>query len=121
MKVINASVSEIDQVLKKKANQYNAIRSKMAQYEKKSTSSLVTRPLNDLIKAQDLVQASEYMETLFVTIPARSEEEWLKTYETITDMIVPRSSKKIAADSEYVLYNITVSGCWLMLHQVDVG
>ena len=108
MKVINASVSEIDQVLKKKATQYNAIRSKMAQFEKKSSSSLVTRPLNDLIKAADLVQASEYLETLFVTIPIRSEDEWIKNYETLTDMIVPRSSKRIAADSEYVLYNITV-------------
>ena len=50
VKVINTSLTEIDQVLKKKSSSYNAMRSKLAQFEKKSTSSLVTRPLNDIIK-----------------------------------------------------------------------
>jgi len=108
VKVINTSLTEIDQVLKKKSSSYNAMRSKLAQFEKKSTSSLVTRPLNDIIKPSDLIQNSEYLETLFVTIPLRSEDEWIKSYESITEMIVPRSSKKITEDGEYALYNITV-------------
>ena len=124
VKVINTSLTEIDQVLKKKSSSYNAMRSKLAQFEKKSTSSLVTRPLNDIIKVDfvifftfddknifqpsDLIQNSEYLETLFVTIPLRSEDEWIKSYESITEMIVPRSSKKITEDGEYALYNITV-------------
>jgi len=108
VKVINTSLTEIDQVLKKKSSSYNAMRSKLAQFEKKSTSSLVTRPLNDIIKPSDLIQNSEYLETLFVTIPLRSEDEWIKSYESITEMIVPRSSKKITEDGEYALYNITL-------------
>ena len=43
-----------------------------------------------------------------MTIPLRSEDEWIKSYESITEMIVPRSSKKITEDGEYALYNITV-------------
>ena len=52
LKVINASLSEIDQALKKRSTAYNGVRSKLSQMEKKSTASLVTRPLNDLVKVR---------------------------------------------------------------------
>ena len=55
-----------------------------------------------------MVQASEYLETLFVAVPRRSEDDWIKSYETITDMIVPRSSRKIISDADYALFSITV-------------
>ena len=56
-----------------------------------------------------MVQASEYLETLFVAVPLRHEDDWTKSYETITDMIVPRSSRKILSDADYALYSVTVS------------
>lgn len=34
--------------------------------------------------------------------------EWLATYETLTQMVVPRSATKIAEDDEYVLYTTTL-------------
>ena len=55
------------------------------------------------------MQASEYLETLFVAVPKRYEEEWMKEYETITQMIVPRSSRKIIQDADYALFSCTVS------------
>jgi len=106
--VVNRTLSEVDAATKKKSAHYNQIRNSLAQYEKRSTASLVTRPLTDVIKASDLVQASEYLETLFVAVPRRSEDDWIKSYETITDMIVPRSSRKIISDADYALFSITL-------------
>lgn len=105
---MNRTLSEIDSALKKKSSHYNSIRNSLAQFEKRSSASLVTRPLTDVVKASDLVQASEYLETLFVAVPLRNEDEWTKCYETITDMIVPRSSRKILSDADYALYSVTL-------------
>merc|ERR1711934_661083 len=106
--VINRALSEIDTAVKKKGAHYNGIRSQLSQFEKRSTASLVTRPLSEVVKPADLVQASEYLETLFVALPARCEDDWVKTYETLTDMIVPRSSKKIIGDNEYSIFSVTL-------------
>lgn len=35
-------------------------------------------------------------------------KEWESTYESLTQMVVPRSSHKIHEDSEYGLYSVTV-------------
>ena len=66
LKVINASLSEIDQALKKRSTAYNGVRSKLSQMEKKSTASLVTRPLNDLVKVRKCFVTSED-KTIFET------------------------------------------------------
>ena len=48
--VVNRTLSEVDAATKKKSAHYNQIRNSLAQYEKRSTASLVTRPLTDVIK-----------------------------------------------------------------------
>lgn len=35
-------------------------------------------------------------------------KEWESSYESLTQMVVPRSSHKIHEDSEYGLYSVTV-------------
>lgn len=35
-------------------------------------------------------------------------QEWLASYEKLTDMIVPRSSQLITQDNEYGLYTVTL-------------
>jgi V-type H+-transporting ATPase subunit C len=37
-----------------------------------------------------------------------AEKNWLDIYESLTQMVVPRSSEKIAQDEEYALYNVTL-------------
>ena len=52
--VINRALSEIDTAVKKKGAHYNGIRSQLSQFEKRSTASLVTRPLSEVVKASVL-------------------------------------------------------------------
>ncbi len=35
-------------------------------------------------------------------------KDWESTYETLSDMVVPRSTEKVHEDSDYGLYAVTV-------------
>lgn len=54
-----------------------------------------------------LITDSEYLETHLIVVPANSRKEFLKSYETIAPMVVPRSSVEVAKDEEFVLFAVT--------------
>lgn len=46
------------------------------------------------------------METHLIAIPKPSRKEFLRSYETLVDFVVPRSAKELAEDQEFVLYSV---------------
>ncbi|XP_064384156.1 V-type proton ATPase subunit C 1-A-like [Halichondria panicea] len=105
---ISKLVSQVDTDLKTKSQSYNALRQNLQIIERKNTGNLMTRSLVDLVKKEDFVLDSEYLQTLIVVVPKSLYKEWENSYEKITQMVVPRSTKKVADDSEYGLYTVTV-------------
>ncbi len=59
------------------------------------------------MKPQLLVQDSEYLETHLIVVPSTNRKEFLKSYETLAPMVVPRSSVQIAQDDEFTLFAVT--------------
>ena len=57
------------------------------------SGNLMTRSLNDVVTETDVVTGSEYLQTSLVVVPKSLYREWEKSYETIAEMIVPRSSR----------------------------
>lgn len=53
-----------------------------------------------------LVQDSEYIETHLIVVPANAKKDFIKGYETLSPMVVPRSSVQVAQDEEYVLFAV---------------
>ncbi|KAJ2355289.1 Vacuolar ATP synthase subunit C [Coemansia erecta] len=102
------SMGAIDAQLKTKMTQYNAIKNSLATVRRKQTGNLSVRSLNGIVKRGDCVAGSEFLQTVFVAVPRTLTRDWANTYEHLTDMVVPRSSAKIAEDSEYVLYSAVV-------------
>lgn len=51
---------------------------------------------------------SEYLTTLLVAVNASNRENWIKSYERLSDYVVPRSSKEIYKDLEYSLFTVTL-------------
>jgi len=51
---------------------------------------------------------SEYLITLLVVVPKILAKDWEQSYETLTDMVVPRSSKLITEDSDQALFSVTL-------------
>ena len=54
-----------------------------------------------------MIQKSEYLETHLIAVPKTITKDFLKSYETISPMVVPRSAQLIDSDDEFTLYAVT--------------
>jgi V-type H+-transporting ATPase subunit C len=59
-----------------------------------------------VVDPKSIIQDSEYIETHLVAVPAQLVKDFLKTYETVAPMVVPRSAQLVASDSEFTLYAV---------------
>ncbi|XP_013388219.1 V-type proton ATPase subunit C 1-B [Lingula anatina] len=106
--IISKQVSQIDSDLKSKASNYNNLKQNLQSLERKATGSLLTRNIGDMVKKEDFVLSSEYLQTVVVCVPKQFYPEWKLKYETLTDMVVPRSTSLLAEDNEYGLFTVTL-------------
>ncbi|KAJ1731942.1 Vacuolar ATP synthase subunit C [Coemansia biformis] len=102
------AMGAVEAQLKTKMTQYSALKNSLATVRRKQTGNLSVKSLNDIVKRSDCVTDSEYLQTVFVAVPRTATREWTHRYERLTDMVVPRSSKKIAEDSEYTLFSVVM-------------
>ncbi|KAI8813762.1 hypothetical protein BJ742DRAFT_746656 [Cladochytrium replicatum] len=106
--MITQEVNSIDALTKNKMQNYGQVRTQLQAMQRKQTGNLAVRSLNDIVKKEHLVLDSEYLTTLLVAIPRNLEKDWIQTYELLTQMVVPRSSAKIAEDDDCALYTVTL-------------
>ncbi|KAJ9105479.1 hypothetical protein QFC21_001850 [Naganishia friedmannii] len=108
VEALNKEMASIDTVQKQKLQNYNYIKGNLSSAQRKRTGNLSTRSLVGVVKKEDIVLDSEYLETLIVAVPNNLVKDWNERYERLTSMVVPRSSAKIASDSEFTLQTVTV-------------
>ena len=101
-------MGQIEADLKVKSQAYNALKTSLQSMEKKQTGSLMTRNLGDLVKKEHFVLDSEYLTTLLVVVPLAIINDWHAKYETLTDMVVPKSTQMIMQDSDNALMSVTL-------------
>ncbi|NXE21458.1 VATC2 ATPase, partial [Ardeotis kori] len=101
-------VTQIETDLKTRSAAYNNIKGNLQNLEKKTVGNLLTRTLADIVHKEDFVLNSEYLITLLVVVPKSSYVQWQKTYESLSNMVVPRSTKMIAEDAEGGLFTVTL-------------
>ncbi len=106
--MIMQEVQQIDNLIKAKLAAYNQSKSAISAIERKQAGSLVTKDLAPYLVAGDFIPPSEYLQTLLVVVPRPSRNAWESSYERISAMVVPRSSRLIAEEGDYCLYNVTV-------------
>ncbi|RWR74448.1 V-type proton ATPase subunit C [Cinnamomum micranthum f. kanehirae] len=104
---IHVQVAKIEDDLKVRVAEYNNVRSQLNAINRKQSGSLAVRDLSGLVKPEDII-TSEHLVTLLAVVPKYSQKEWLSRYETLTQYVVPRSSKKLHEDNEYALYTVTL-------------
>ncbi|KAF7339668.1 V-type proton ATPase subunit C [Mycena sanguinolenta] len=105
---LNKEMASIDNTMKAKLQNYNLVKGSLVQMQRKKTGNLSLRSLVDVVSKDDFVQDSEYLETLLVAVPKTNAKEWNSKYERLTSMVVPRSSKSIASDDDYILFSVVV-------------
>ncbi|KAG0182444.1 hypothetical protein DFQ28_004087 [Apophysomyces sp. BC1034] len=98
--LLNQEVASIDAIMKAKLNTYTQNKNTLQTLQRKQTGNLSVRSLNGIVKKQHCVLNSEYLTTLIVAVPNK--------YETLTSMVVPRSSVKIDEDEEFGLFTVTL-------------
>ncbi|NWY03812.1 VATC1 ATPase, partial [Nothoprocta ornata] len=101
-------VNQIDNDLKARASAYNNLKGNLQNLERKNAGSLLTRSLADIVKKEDFVLDSEYLVTLLVVVPKLNYNDWVKHYETLAEMVVPRSSNVLFEDQDSYLCNVTL-------------
>jgi V-ATPase subunit C len=74
---------------------------------RKQTGNLASRSLVSVVDPKLLIQSSEYIETHLVAVPNSFVKDFLRSYETLSPMVVPRSANVVASDDEYTLYTVT--------------
>ena len=99
--------SSIDTDVRSKYNQYNQIKTNLQTLTRKQTGNLASKSLVSVVDPNLLIQSSEYIETHLVAVPNSSVKDFLRSYETLSPMIVPRSANVVASDDEYTLYTVT--------------
>lgn len=108
MDILNREGASLEYDLRSKFNQYNSVKGQLLQFQRRANGNLSTKYLGEVVRKEHVLSGSEYMETLFFAVPASHTKDWEKSYESLTQMVVPRSSTKISEDKEYALYNVVV-------------
>ncbi|RKO89032.1 ATPase, V1 complex, subunit C [Blyttiomyces helicus] len=105
---IMTEVNQIDTLMKTKMANYSTVKAQLQGFQRKQTGNLAVRNIADVVKKEYFVLDSEYLQTVVVAVPKSLQSEWIASYEQLTQMVVPRSSQKIAEDDEYTLYTVTL-------------
>uniref|UniRef100_A0A8C4NT20 V-type proton ATPase subunit C n=1 Tax=Dicentrarchus labrax TaxID=13489 RepID=A0A8C4NT20_DICLA len=105
--ILNKDVSQMETELKSRAAAYNSVKTSLQSLEHKQNGPLQTRSLNDIVKKEDLV-VSEYLTTLLVLVNRGSYLQWERTYESLSEFVVPRSSRKLYEDGEGGVFSVTL-------------
>ncbi|VDK71980.1 unnamed protein product [Litomosoides sigmodontis] len=106
--IIGKQITQIDNDLKTKSTTYNNLKNSLALIDRKATGSLLTKDLSEIVKADDFILNSEYLQTLLVVIPKTLAKEWQQKYEILSDMVVPGSSRLITEDGDQMLFSVTL-------------
>ncbi|GLI74400.1 vacuolar ATP synthase subunit C [Penicillium ochrochloron] len=105
--LLHKEAASIDNDIRSKYSQYNQVKNTLATLQRKQTGNLSTKSLASIIDPRSIVQDSEYIETHLIAVPSQLVKDFLKTYETVAPMVVPRSAQLLAEDSEFSLYAVT--------------
>lgn len=86
---------------------YNTAKNNLTTAQRKLTGNLATRSLTQIIDPNTVITNSEYLETHLLAVPKNLTKDFLKSYESLSPMVVPRSATQLASDSEFTLYACT--------------
>ncbi|KAK3051673.1 Vacuolar ATP synthase subunit C [Extremus antarcticus] len=107
---LQKELAAVDNDVKQKFNQYNTTKTNLASLARSQTGNLSQKSLAAIVNPEALLKPdqSEYLQQHLVAVPTSLGKDFLKTYEQIAPMVVPRSAQLLAKDDEFFLYAVTV-------------
>ncbi|KAL8947629.1 MAG: hypothetical protein Q9222_006116, partial [Ikaeria aurantiellina] len=105
---LQKEIASIDNQVRDKYNSYNQVKTNLATLQRRQTGNLSTKSLTSIVPPSLIIHSSDYLSTHLLAVPLTITRDFLRTYETISPMVVPRSATQIATDDEFALYAVTV-------------
>ncbi|KAK4981866.1 Vacuolar ATP synthase subunit C [Elasticomyces elasticus] len=107
---LQKEISSVDNDLRSKFNQYSSAKTALASAQRSRTGNLSQRSLTSVVNPNNILKPddSEYLQQHLIAVPTQLIKDFLKSYETLAPMVVPRSSTLLAKDDEFSLYAVTV-------------
>ena len=107
---LQKDIGAVDNDVKAKFNQYNQTKTSLAQLQRSTTGNLSQKSLSAVVNPDTLLKPddSEYLQQHLIAVPSSLVKDFLKGYESISPMVVPRSAQILAKDDEFQLWAVTV-------------
>ncbi|KAG7328522.1 hypothetical protein KOW79_008466 [Hemibagrus wyckioides] len=106
--LIFKQVAQVETEMKSRNAAYSDVKLSLRSLEEKKEGSLQTRSLTGIVKKEDLVLNSEYLTTLLVVVPRTCIRQWENTYESMSEFVVPRSSRKLLEEDDAGIFTVTL-------------
>lgn len=90
-----------------KSSEYSQARASLQALVRKATGSLAVRDVSQIVP-DHLIVATENITTLVAIVPKMSKDDWLSSYESLTEFVVPRSSTLVEEDGDYLAFSVLV-------------
>jgi V-type H+-transporting ATPase subunit C len=100
----------VDNDVRAKFNQYNQVKTSLSQLQRGTTGNLSQKSLTSVVNPDNILKPedSEYLQQHLIAVPNTLVKDFLKSYEAISPMVVPRSAQVLAKDDEFQLWAVTV-------------
>ena len=107
---LQKEIGAVDNDVKAKFNQYNTTKTNLASMQRSKTGNLSQKSLTEVVNPKTLLKPdqSEYLQQHLIAVPSQLNKDFLKTYESLSKWVVPRSAQVLAKDDEFLLYVVTV-------------
>lgn len=107
---LQKEIAAVDNDVKAKFNQYNQVKTSLAQLQRSTTGNLSQKSLTSVVNPDNILKPedSEYLQQHLIAVPSTLSKDFLKSYESIAPMVVPRSAQLLAKDDEFQLWAVTV-------------
>eukprot|EP01017_Pseudomicrothorax_dubius_P040877 TRINITY_DN647_c0_g1_i1.p1 TRINITY_DN647_c0_g1~~TRINITY_DN647_c0_g1_i1.p1 ORF type:complete len:383 (+),score=120.89 TRINITY_DN647_c0_g1_i1:137-1285(+) len=104
VKLVQVKVDDIDRQFRQTVQNYQEVKNSFSMLSKKEGGNFMTKDLNEVlvttnVKASDFVE-TEYMTTLIAVVPKNLVEDWRLHYESLTDNVVPGSTKQFNVEDK---------------------
>lgn len=100
---IMETVQKLDEDLKLKGTEFTQLKQQLHALLRKAQGSLAVRDVSNIVP-DGLIVSTENMKTMVSVVPRTSIEDWARSYETLTEYVVPRSSVLVEEDADYAVF-----------------
>lgn len=104
---ISETAAKLDDDLKLRSSEYAQRRAQLQALLRRKAGALPVRDLTDLVPDKARVE-TEHLTTVGVVVSRQTRADFLASYETLAERVVPRSATQIAEDGDHAAYAVVL-------------